>query len=130
MKTTWKIAKVELSSLFYSPIPWVLLIIFAVQGGVDFTHMLEAMVNRQMELGPGSLSDITLSVFTNRSDGVYANMLGRLYLYVPLLTMGLMSREFSSGSIKLLLSSPVRMSEIVMGKFVAIMLYWLLPMAM
>ena len=51
MKTTWKIAKVELSSLFYSPIPWVLLIIFAVQGGLDFTHMMEMMVSMQMEEG-------------------------------------------------------------------------------
>src|SRR6185437_4184988 len=52
-----------------------------------------------------------------------------LYLYVPLLTMGLMSRELSSGSIKLLLSSPIRISKIVLGKFVAMMGYCLLFVA-
>ena len=44
---------------------------------------------------------------------------------MPLLTMGLMSREFSSRSIKLLYSSPVTSSQIVMGKFLAMMAYGL-----
>ena len=35
-----------------------------------------------------------------------------IYLYIPLLTMNLMSREYSSGSIKLLYSSPVSLSLI------------------
>lgn len=51
--------------------------------------------------------------------GLYNTVQQYLYLYMPLLTMGLMSREFSSGSIKLLYSSPVTSSQIVMGKFLA-----------
>lgn len=47
---------------------------------------------------------------------------------MPLLTMGLMSRELSSGSIKLLYSSPVTSSQIIRGKFLAMMLYSLLLM--
>ncbi|HEU4471358.1 MAG TPA: Gldg family protein, partial [Flavisolibacter sp.] len=49
-----------------------------------------------------------------------------LYLYLPLLTMGLMSRETSSGSIKLLLSSPVTIKEIILGKYLAMVYYGLL----
>ena len=50
-------------------------------------------------------------------------MLEHLYFYIPLLTMGLMSREFSSGSIKLLYSSPVTSAQIILGKYLSVMIY-------
>ena len=37
--------------------------------------------------------------------------------------MGIMSREFSTGSIKLLFSSPITNKQIVLGKFYALMVY-------
>src|SRR5260221_14256160 len=37
--------------------------------------------------------------------------------------MGLMSRETSSGTIKLLYSSPIKVREIILGKFLAMMFY-------
>jgi ABC-2 type transport system permease protein len=43
--------------------------------------------------------------------------------------MGLMSREVSSGSIKLLFSAPVKLWEIILGKYVAMMAYGLLLIA-
>ena len=46
-------------------------------------------------------------------------------LYMPLLTMGLMSRELSSGSIKLLYSSPVTSWQIILGKYLAMVIYGL-----
>ena len=42
--------------------------------------------------------------------------------------MGLMSREFGSGSIKLLYSSPITNTQIVLGKFLAMMVYGLCMM--
>ena len=36
MKTIYKIAKLELSNLFYSPIAWFILIIFMLQMGINF----------------------------------------------------------------------------------------------
>lgn len=59
-------------------------------------------------------------------DGVFAQMLNYLYLYIPLLTMGLMSRELSSGSIKLLYSSPVSNLQIVLGKYLSVVVYGLI----
>src|SRR5690606_28313783 len=47
----------------------------------------------------------------------------KLYLYIPLLTMGLISRETSSGTIKLLYSSPIKVREIVFGKYLAMIVY-------
>jgi ABC-2 type transport system permease protein len=52
-----------------------------------------------------------------------------MYLYIPLLTMGLMSREFASGSIKLLYSSPVTNTQIILGKYLSMVIYALLLVA-
>ena len=44
-----------------------------------------------------------LSFWSSEPDkGIYDVILETIYLYIPLLTMNLMSREYSSGSIKLL----------------------------
>lgn len=68
-----------------------------------------------------------MSVFGG-PDGFFASLQNKLYLYIPLLTMGLMSRELSSGSIKLLQSSPITNSQIVLGKFLAMVVYGFLLM--
>ena len=38
MKTILKITKNELSTLFYSPIAWLILIIFTFQSGMSYAH--------------------------------------------------------------------------------------------
>ncbi len=120
MKKILKIARVELSILFYSPIAWLVLIIFIIQCGVTFTDLI-AKHEISQQLGNG-IKSITIKTFGGR-EGLFAAVQSKLFLYIPLLTMGLMSRETSSGSIKLLLSSPVTVTEIIMGKFVAMMAY-------
>jgi ABC-2 type transport system permease protein len=47
----------------------------------------------------------------------------KLYLYIPLLTMGLISREINGGTIRLLYSSPVKVREIIFGKYLSMMIY-------
>jgi ABC-2 type transport system permease protein len=58
--------------------------------------------------------------------GMAYNIASNMYLYLPLLTMGLISREISSGTIKLLYSSPVKTRDIVFGKFLALSIYGIL----
>ncbi|HSC39482.1 MAG TPA: Gldg family protein, partial [Chitinophagaceae bacterium] len=58
--------------------------------------------------------------------GVFNSVVQNIYLYLPLLTMGLISREMGSGTIRLLYSSPINVSSIVLGKFLAIMVLSLL----
>lgn len=120
MKKIFRIARLELSLLFYSPIAWLVLIIFIIQCGVTFTDLLYARETTQ-QLG-GELKSLTVAIFGGR-DGFFNAVQEKLFLYIPLLTMGLMSREISSGSIKLLLSSPVTITEIIVGKFAAMMAY-------
>ncbi len=124
MKIILKIAKLELSSMFYSPVAWLLLLIFLFQSGMSFTSFLENIA-RDQKLGYfGNI--FTETIFSSNPGGMFTNIQGNLYLYIPLLTMGLLSREISSGSIKLLFSSPVRISEIVIGKFLAMAMYGLI----
>lgn len=126
MKKVLKLAKIELSILFYSPIAWLLLIIFIIQSGVTFTDILYSRETTQ-QLG-GNLSVLTKVLFAG-DKGLLADVQQKLYLYIPLLTMGLMSRETSSGSIKLLFSSPVFVRQIIFGKFLAMVAYALILVA-
>lgn len=120
MRTILRIMKSELRILFFSPVAWMLLIVFAFQVGVEFCGSLDEII-RSEALGyrPYNLS---LNLIAGRS-GIVSSMLNNLYLYIPLLTMGLMSRELGSGSIKLLYSSPVSNFQIIVGKYLSAIAY-------
>lgn len=120
MKTIYKIARTELKTLFFSPIAWLIIIIFTFQAGVVFTDIFNEIV-RQKTLG-WEMGMLTLRTFTG-TRGMFTIMQQYLFLYIPLLTMGVMSREFSSGSIKLLYSSPLTSRQIVLGKYLALVIY-------
>lgn len=126
MKTIYRIAKTELNTMFYSPVAWVVLVIFSIQSSWKFFNTIERFEKAQ-KIGQ-SMDNLSQIVFSGFS-GLYTEMQNYLYLYVPLLTMGLVSREINSGSIKLLLSSPIRIKDIVLGKYLAIAAYCLLFIA-
>jgi ABC-2 type transport system permease protein len=71
------------------------------------------------------LQNVSLNVYADFR-GMFTSLQQYLYLYIPLLTMGLMSRELSTGSIKLLYSSPVTNMQIIMGKYLSMVLYALI----
>ncbi len=120
MKMIFNIARNELRQLFCSPIAWILLVIFYVQTGITFADAVNGLI-RYNSLGFG-LQEITSQIFRNAWTGIYPAALSWLYLYVPLLTMGLISREKTSGTDRLLLSSPVSEVQIVLGKFLSMMI--------
>lgn len=122
-RTTLRIARLELSTLFYSPVAWLVLIIFTFQSCLSFTNWLEFFDRFQkmnIETEP-----VTNGIFSS-AYRFFFSVKNNLYLYIPLLTMGLISREVSSGSIKLIYSSPVTIRGMVLGKYFAIMIYGLL----
>ena len=124
MKTILKIARTELALLFYSPIAWFLLIAFLFQSGLMYTSMLEGTLTSQDLGGAGLkyLEFLTARTFAPQY-GIWPRLVRSLYLYLPLLTMGLMSREINAGTIKLLYSSPIKVREIIFGKFLSMMVY-------
>lgn len=90
---------------------------------MTFTELLYAQETQQQLGRP--ISVLTKVLFAGEK-GILAVIQKNLYLYIPLLSMGLFSRELSSGSFKLLLSSPVTVFQIVLGKYLSLMVYCLL----
>ena len=126
MKVIYKIAKSELSMLFYSPVAWLILVIFTFQTSMAFSGLFSDLVVDQA-IG-NRLWDVTERIYTNYR-GLLSQVQQYLYLYIPLLTMGLMSKERNSGSIKLLFSSPITNTQIIIGKYFAMMIYALVLIA-
>ena len=136
MRIILKIAKNELRHLFYSPIAWFLGLVMLVLSAVFYTSymyfiskLMGMMVNNQPEFKYYAVDSITALFFGNPSSGFFASMLKQLYLFVPLLTMGVINKEFNNGTIKLLYSSPVKLRQIVLGKYLAMAVYCLLLIA-
>lgn len=120
MKTIFRLAKTELRILFCSPVSWLILVIFAFQAGINFSDTFGGLLKRQaLEYGLGWLTENTYAGYS----GLFVSMLKSLYLYIPLVTMGLMSRELSSGSIKFLYSSPITTTQIILGKYLSMLIY-------
>ncbi|MBO9635134.1 MAG: Gldg family protein [Chitinophagaceae bacterium] len=127
MKTVFNIARAELQTLFFSPVAWLIIIIFTFQCSMGYTEHLESW-QKYFAQGYKS-SGVSMDLYANQVGGMFYNILSYLYLYIPLLTMGLMSREFHSGSVKLLYSSPINNAQIVFGKFLSMMVYGLILIA-
>ena len=120
MRVIYKIARLELSNLFFSPVAWFLLVVLVGIMGFEFTGKMEALARSQAY--GGSLFAISSNVFYGLQ-GMWLTMKTILYLAMPLLTMGLISQEYSLGSIKLLYSSPISTRQIVLGKYLGILFY-------
>lgn len=112
------IAGRELRSLFSSPLAWTVLAvvqfllawIFLVH--VDnYTDNLQAMFAAE-PAAPG-VTDMV-------AGPLYGTAALILLPVVPLLSMRLISEERRSGTLRLLLSSPVGLSQIVLGKYLAL----------
>lgn len=124
MKKIIQIARLEISLLFYSPIAWLLVLVFLVQMNLVFIPNLKGLVQlQQLGLDLTFVTDYLFTASKMGLGGIYLIILKSLFLYVPLLTMGIISRETNSGTIKLLFSSPVKISEVVYGKFLSMMVY-------
>lgn len=123
MRMIYRLMKTELKVLFYSPIAWLILIIFTIQVSLTFSNVLEGQIQSQA-LGY-RINSLTYTIFSG-AGGIFVEIQHYLYLYIPLLTMGLMSREFSSGSIRLLYSSPATDFQIIIGKYLAVVVYALI----
>ncbi|MBO9631580.1 MAG: Gldg family protein [Chitinophagaceae bacterium] len=123
MKKIWSIAKNELYSLFYSPIAWIMFVIFMVMIGVSYIRVLDMffVAEKQGGFSLFFVEHLTHDITVHGAVGYLTWELQTLYVFFPLLTMGLISREKNNGTIKLLYSSPVKIRDIILGKYLAMM---------
>src|SRR6266571_5878688 len=118
MRNVIVIFKKELNSYFTSPIAYLLLAIFAVIFGFFFYSALRFYLEQTMFAQMrGGGAPIDVNEWVIRPLLTNASVIG-LFL-IPMITMRLFAEEKRSGTIELLMTSPVRDLEIVIGKWLA-----------
>jgi ABC-2 type transport system permease protein len=112
----------ELKSLFLSPLAWSILAVvqlilaYLFLGRIEIIQMYQAQL-MAMDGAPG-VTEIILP-------DLLGNAAIILLLVVPLLTMRLVAEERRNRTLSLLFSSPLSMTEIVLGKYLGILLFLL-----
>ncbi len=111
------IAGKELRSYFGSPVAWVMMGLFAILFGYFYTVYLAFFVRNgmQAQFGGGPASQ---NINMDMIRPLLANASVLVLFLLPMITMRTYSEEKRSGTIELLLTSPLTDFEIVMGKFV------------
>jgi ABC-2 type transport system permease protein len=115
------IAGKELRSYFGSPVAWVLMGLFAILFGYFYNVYLNFFVSpMQQQFG----APPTKNVNSEMIRPLLQNASVLILFLLPMITMRTYSEEKRSGTIELLLTSPVTDVQIILGKFVgAIGLY-------
>jgi len=114
------IAKREFRSLFLSPLAWVILAVIQIILAWSFFTSIDVFFSIQHELttlknAPGVTDLVATPLFE------FSSII--LLMIMPLLTMRLISEEKRNKTITLLLSAPVSITEIVLGKYLGLLFF-------
>lgn len=121
------ISRKELKMLFASPLAWLLLTLMQLILTWILLGRLDAFLEIQSQLlqianPPGVTELIILPVFA---------MAGLVLLMVtPLLSMRLLAEERRNHTLTLLISAPISITDIVIGKFFGVMVFFLMIIAL
>ena len=114
MRNILAIAQKELRSYFSSPIAYIIIGFFALPFGVFFYLYLGAFVRQSLQMAQyGGSMNINQQVIRY----VLQNASVIILFIMPMITMRTYSEEKRSGTIELLLTSPVTDVQIIIGKF-------------
>ena len=117
MTAVLTIARREVLSFFVSPIAYVVLTVWLLFFGVVF-YLLALFFAAQP---PGSGTNL-LEAFFGGTTLFYLPLL----VFAPALTMRLLAEERSSGTLEALMTAPVSELQIVLGKYLAALLFWVM----
>ncbi len=99
-----EIAFKEIKNYFYSPVAYIVLAFFLIVSGIFFWTTF--FLQNQAELRG------------------YFNMLPWLFTFIiPAITMKIFSEEKSSGAYEVLVTLPLKLEEIIIGKFLAVVVF-------
>lgn len=117
------IAKREISTLFLSPLAWVILAVIQVLLAYMFLAQLDNFFLLQPQLlqldnVPG-VTDIVIAPLFSLAAII-------LLMIMPLITMRSIAEEKRNKTLTLLISSPISMTEIVLGKFLGLFFFVLI----
>src|SRR5215210_5569595 len=124
MRNVMAIAGRELRSYFASPIAYVLIGFFALVFGWMYVGVMGWFVQQGTQMGMGMGGPQSLNVNQQMIRPLLLNLTVVFLFILPLVTMRTYSEEKRSGTIELLLTSPITDLEIILGKFLgALALY-------
>ncbi len=116
MRNVMAIAGKELRSYFASPIAYIIIGLFALIFGWFYVSALAWFVERSMgmdQFGGGESVNVNQDLIRF----LLLNATVVMLFLLPMITMRTYAEEKRSGTIELLLTSPVRDIEIILGKF-------------
>ena len=129
MSNLLAIIEKELRSYFASPIAYVVLTVFLILSGYFFTQILGVFIQRSMMMavqsqqfggGPPPAMDIPSLVIRN-----FFGIVSTIILFMlPMITMASFADEKRRGTMELLLTSPITNVDLILGKFLAAILFF------
>ena len=118
MRNMLAMAGKEIQAYFHSPIAYLVLTVYTTLCGFVFYSSTAFFVREsfRMQMSGGGPQALSLNEYVIRP--VLAGVLTVVLLFlIPLITMRLFAEEKRSGTIELLLTSPLTDMEIILGKF-------------
>ena len=129
MSNVLTIALKELRSYFFSPIAYVVIGLFVFIFGYFFAANLSAFLRFSMQAGMFGGSSQVLNINEHMIRPLLLNSGLILVFVLPFITMRSYAEEKKSGTIELLLSSPLTDVQIILGKFLGAMVLFALMLA-
>ena len=117
MRNVLAIAQKELKSYFASPIAYIVIGLFALFFGYFYAVYLQVFLRDSMSMGQMGMNQQAMNVNQQMLRPVLQNVTVLLLFVLPAITMRSYAEERRSGTIELLLTSPVSDAEIILGKF-------------
>ncbi len=114
------VARKELKSLFASPMGWIILALLMLAFGSFYL----LGVNNYFEVMSGSIrpaARVGVTIYVGQT--VYGIASFLMLFAVPLLSMRLISEERRSQTLPFLFSAPISLTEIVVGKFLGLIIF-------
>jgi gliding motility-associated transport system permease protein len=120
MRNVLAITQREIKAYFASPIAFILIGFFALLFGYFYYALLSFFERQSMQMGMGG-GPQTMNVNQMLISPLLVNATVILLFVFPLITMRTYSEEKRSGTIELLLTSPLTDLQIILGKFLGAM---------
>src|SRR6185503_9987224 len=122
MSNILAIAQKELKSYFASPIAYIVIGVFALLYGFFYFIMLQYFMRVSLQAMAGGGQSVNINEMMLRP--MLQNVTVIVLFVLPMVTMRTYSEEKRSGTIELLLTSPLTDFQIIVGKFLgALALY-------
>lgn len=116
MRNIYILAKKEFLSYFYSPIAYVVMAAFLMLQGVTFALLVTALSDPRVPM-----TDTPFAFFFGGTVFYWFSIV----FVVPLITMRLFADEKRQGTIEVLLTDPVTDIELVLGKYLSAVLFYI-----